>query len=279
LIAGQAERIVQFNNYLSEDIKNGGGFVVTFTSGKGGTGKSFTAINAAYLAALEKKVLLVDFNLNFSGLGTMLNLIPGAVISDFFNSKALFEELIYKYNSNLHLIMGDDGNITHNTIDEEDIFTFMKKIDSIKSDYDYIFFDCSPGVPPEVLSAIKYSDLNIIVGNTEPTSVMDAYALIKISVINSLSSENYVLFNKCIDESDAVTASGNLKKAVTHFLQTDIQTVGFIPFVKDIMSSLQKQEIYLKENPSSKVAAKLKNLIHQIDKIRQMANSHHRINY
>lgn len=275
MIAGQAERIVHFNNYLSDDINSGGGLIVTFTSGKGGTGKSFTAINMAYLAALKKKVLLVDFNLNFSGLGTMLNIIPGAVISDFLESKALFEDLIYKYSSNLHLIMGDAGNITNNTINEEDIFTFTQKINLIRADYDYIFFDCAPGAAPEVISAIKNSDLNIIVGNTEPTSVMDAYALIKISVMNSLSSENYVLFNKCMDENDASTASGNLKKAVSHFLKTDIKTAGFIPFQKDIMVSLQKQEIYLKENPSSKIVAKFEELMNQLDKIRQLANSHH----
>ncbi|HPI36403.1 MAG TPA: AAA family ATPase [Ignavibacteriaceae bacterium] len=275
MIAGQAERIVQLKNFREEESKYDSCPVITFTSGKGGTGKTFTAINTAFLLSERKKVLLIDFNLNFSSLGTMLNLIPQSTIPDFLNSRVFFEDIIFHFTDNLHLIMGDDGNINNNGGKEDEILSFLQKLGDSRGSYDYILIDCPPGVPAEVLTAIKFADINIVVANTDPTSVMDAYAITKISTVNNLSGLNCVLFNKCIDENDAVTASENLQKAVNHFLGIEIIHLGYIPFEKDIMSSFQNQKIYLKEYPGTTTAKQFSVLLNRLEKNRQMANNHH----
>jgi len=62
--------------------------IFSFTSGKGGTGKTFLALNIAYaLARLQKRVLLIDLDFNLANLHLLLNVNPLSTLNEFFLGK------------------------------------------------------------------------------------------------------------------------------------------------------------------------------------------------
>ena len=142
---GQAERLYQLNKLRRSSLTNASNCpIVAFTSGKGGTGKSFTSLNLSYaLARNNNKVLVVDLDANLSNINIMLNLKAENTLYHFFRDQALLGEVIYKYEPNLHFIFGDSGKNDHPEFNESNVEYFFEQLISISQEYDYIFFGYS----------------------------------------------------------------------------------------------------------------------------------------
>jgi len=265
MIAGQGQRILEVSELHNfKEIPKGESIIVTVSSGKGGTGKTFLALNMAkHLSNKNIKVLLIDFNFNFSNIDTLINTIPDYTIMDYFNSSYLLNEIIYKYNSNLHFIFGENGGALFENIEDIYVKGFLEEIKRLNN-YDIIIVDTSPGITKESILAIQNANFNIIIGTTEPTSVLDTYAFIKLLTLNRINTENYLIFNKSLDESDAKTASENLTKALSHFLKIDLNSIGYITYDKEVMVSFHKQKIYVESNSNSKVSGEIKKVADKI---------------
>ena len=275
---GQAKRIEELKKSLDDfDLKfvpQSNTPIISFTSGKGGTGKSFLCINIAYkLSQLGKKVLVVDFDLNFSNLHIMLNIIPSKTLFQFFSSESLLEELVYEYSQMLHFIFGFSGfeskRITNNSISD-----FWNKLNSIMGNYDYVLIDTSSGGNDETLKVLSLTDCNIVIANPEPTATLDAYAIIKLTSISKMNNIKIVI-NKYFKKEDAEKSFENLSKAVNHFLHKNISLLGSIPFDREISDSVMNQELYLKNHPSNDTSNKINLVITEILKIKQLANNNH----
>ena len=103
---GQAKRIFELKKIIGElepaNKSDSNTPIISFTSGKGGTGKTFLCLNIAYrLAMMRKKILVIDFDLNFSNIHIMLNIVPEKTLYEVLSSEYLLEELIYKFDSHL----------------------------------------------------------------------------------------------------------------------------------------------------------------------------------
>ena len=107
----QISRLIEIKRLERNSKKNSDTKIISVCSGKGGTGKSFLALNFGYkLSRLNKKILIVDFDFNFSNLHLMINEIAENPISNLFLQKSSLDELIFRYSENLHFIFGDSGS-------------------------------------------------------------------------------------------------------------------------------------------------------------------------
>jgi flagellar biosynthesis protein FlhG len=275
---GQAKRIVELKkslgNFEKEPVSNSNTPIISFTSGKGGTGKSFLCLNVAYkLSQLGKRVLVVDFDLNFSNLHIMLNVIPLKTLFQFFTSESLLEELIYEYTKTLHFIFGFSGFESKN-VTENSISSFCNRLTFISANYDYVLVDTSSGGNDETLKVLSFTDFNVIIANPEPTATLDAYAIIKLTSA-SKNKNIKVVINKYFKKEDAEKSFENLQMAVNHFLNKNISLLGTIPFDREITDSVMNQELYLKNHSSNEAANQINLIIKEILNIKQLANNNH----
>jgi flagellar biosynthesis protein FlhG len=189
MILGQAERIAELNNLrFAKNIKSVP--IIAFTSGKGGTGKSTLALNLANLLAKQnKKVLLIDFDINFANLHVMLNVFPENTLNDYFTNKIELDELFHKHNENLSFIFGETGVVTSVKLTKAKLNEFFYAIKS-SDKFDVIILDTASGGSPETLDILSFASLPVVVANPEPTAVMDAYAIIKLMVVHDIPSSS-----------------------------------------------------------------------------------------
>ena len=191
-MTGQLDRIRELEKLCNADNNNGSQKILAVTSGKGGTGKTFFAANFAYQYAKTHKVLLMDLDFNLSNLQLLFNSNPQKTLNTYFESKALFSEIITKYNSNLDVIFGDAGLSCESkpTIYQiEQMFVEIKRLDH---KYDLIIFDLGAGVSEENLHILSKANTKLMVTNPEPTALMDAYVLIKLLMNNKKADKIYV---------------------------------------------------------------------------------------
>lgn len=271
---GQLDRVIQleklFNNKQSFSSKK-----VAIASGKGGTGKTFFASNLAYQLSKTKKILLIDLDFNLANIHILFNSHPQKTLTDYFESRNLFEEVITKYSSNLHLVFGKAGYCDRELPSFMQINKMLDEADKLSDKYDLIFFDLGAGISRENIFILSHSDIKIVVATPEPTALMDAYVLIKQLIVNSAEENIFVTINRVVESNEAEQSFDNLKTAVSHFLKAKIDFLTSIPESPLIRKSIMEQNLYTKHQKTDAVVEAFSLAIDKINKINQVFNINH----
>ena len=271
-MTGQLDRIRELERLCNADKNNGSQKILAVTSGKGGTGKTFFAANFAYQYAKTHKVLLMDLDFNLSNLQLLFNSNPKKTLNTYFESKALFNEIIEKYNSNLDVIFGDAGLSCESKPAIYQIEQMFEEINRLDHKYDLIIFDLGAGVSEENLHILSKANTRLMVTNPEPTALMDAYVLIKLLMNNKNADKIYVVVNRCTDGSEGKQSFDNLKSAVDHFLKTGINFLIEIPESTEVRKSIIDQKLLAETNKSNQVISSIQIAVNKISKIHQVLN-------
>ncbi len=274
---GQAERIAELSksvSLVSEGTSNPN--VVAFTSGKGGTGKSFLALNLAYaLAERGRRVLLIDFDLNFASQHILVDILPEFTIGDYLTNKAPIENVVHRYSDKLHFIFGESST-KHFEVTSTSLNRLLLDVKSLPNKYDFVFFDTAAGGNSQTITILKKSDFQVVVANPEPTAVMDAYVIIKLMIKNGIDSHSkYVVVNKAPDIEEGKRAFTNINKAVKNFLKREVNLLGIINDSEKIKKNSYTQQIFLKQNPFSSESEKIKAIGREISKFKQLSIINH----
>jgi flagellar biosynthesis protein FlhG len=271
---GQASRLIQLKKLAEIERSNSITKTISVCSGKGGTGKTFFAANFAFqLSKLNKKILLIDLDLNFSNLNVMMNKASENSISNFFEQKCSLKELVFNFSKNLDLIFGDSGRLDYPHISEDILDYFFLSLGKMHDEYDYIIFDSAAGADELVIHQLLKSQYIIIITSPEPTAVMDAYVILKILNENYNNSEKLIVVNKCYEHEEGERTIGNISTASRHFLGQEINKLGFISFDHIVHKSIVDQELILNYNPLSLIAQEILELSKRFLKIELMANN------
>ena len=253
--------------------------IFSFTSGKGGTGKTFLALNTAYaLSRLQKKVLLVDLDFNLANLHLLLNVNPLSTLNEFFLGKKMVSDVITNLNANIDAIFGEPGSSALPQLTESQYTLFFSNIRKIASNYDYILIDSGAGANSTIINLLRRCDENIFVVTPEPTSVMDAYVLMKYLYQNSGKNLFPVVINKSKDENDSLQTFEKLQTAVTHFLNIELVHLGSVYYSEEIRTSLLEQKLFINSYILSPEAEQILALAGRINEYHQMANNIHTVN-
>jgi len=273
---GQAKRLYELQNLMTNynSAKNDVP-VIAFTSGKGGTGKSFVCLNLAFLLTQQHyRILVVDFDLNFANLHTLINVFPQKSYYDYFNSGENLTDLITHYSSNLHFLFGFSGK-QEDIVEPLLIRNLLNEIKTLTADYDFIFFDTSSGGSDLSLEILSGSNHVMVITNPEPTSVLDSYAIIKLLNEKSGNLNLQLIVNKALKKEDADYAFNNLNTALQHFLKLQVNYFGFIPFEMEVMNTALDQTIFVEQKPALEATRCFIQLSQKLTKIKQVANINH----
>lgn len=271
----QASRLVELLS-LRKDEKETAAKIISVCSGKGGTGKTFFALNFAYsLASMGKKVLLADLDFNLSNLHLLLNETSENPISEFFEQKKFMKEIIVHYTDNLDLIYGDSGTSDFPRISKDLFQYFFAGLTGLADNYDFIILDSAAGASDLTVYQLLKSDYNILVTSPEPTAVMDAYVIVKLLSEKGSDSKILALVNKSGSAEEGKAAFHNLSLAAKHFLKKEIEFLGSLEFSFDVHKSIVGQELLLRSNPGSPVSHSLTLIGRTFLNIAQVANNNH----
>jgi flagellar biosynthesis protein FlhG len=272
----QASRLIQLRQLAGTEKFLHSGKIISICSGKGGTGKTFFAANFAFqLARLNKRVLLVDLDLNFSNVNILLNQTSKNAISHFFEQTKSLNEIIYEYAPNLDLIYGDSGREDFPRVSTEVLDYFFLALIKVQENYDFIILDSSAGADKLLLHQLIKSDFSILVTSPEPTAVMDAYVVVKMLREANTELYKYVVVNKTTDKQEAEGAFQNLSTAVKHFLQDEVNYLGKISFDAGVHKSIVNQELLCRYDLNSSASKEIFTISTQFLNNIHVANNNH----
>jgi len=246
---------------------------VAVISGKGGVGKSVITANvAASLSLSGRKILVIDADLGLANLDIMLGIEPKFTIFDALHHGKPVDEVLCPTKMGFDLIPAG-SSIQEGTVFSEGMAKNMEKLlASLEDRYDAILFDVGAGIGDVVLYFASLADELLVVATPEPTSVMDAYATIK--VLNQLhdKSDFMLVINQAHpDRATQIGASiaDHLRAVASTYLPAGspvrIELVGTIPSDPAVLRSIRDRRLLIEAHPEAPSAQLLNDLAGYLD--------------
>jgi len=194
--------------------------VITITSGKGGVGKTSISLNLSLqLASQGYRVSLFDADLGLANISILTGIYPEKNLEAVINGDAELKDIIIENYQGIDIIPGSSGVKKIAELTEKQAYSLIKSFFDL-DDYDFFIFDTSAGISSQVLSFCMASNEIILVVTPEPTSLTDAYALLKILSKNRYLNAINIVINQVKSRKSAKTAySQYFQKLYRYFVQ------------------------------------------------------------
>ena len=218
--------------------------IVAISGGKGGTGKTFFAVNLAVeLRARGYKVLVFDADINLSNVSILLHIDESRPFMDFVHREAPIDALIQKGVGGVDAIYVSDSLDHVLDLTDEQYETLLQGLAGVESEYDYIIVDTSAGLDDLNTKLMVLADRIVLVANPEATSVVDVYRVIKIMASRVPGIRFDLVINKAVTAESAAALFANLcGTASQNKIQTHLEFLGYIPEDgKRVLESIQKR--------------------------------------
>ncbi len=237
--------------------------VLAVCSGKGGVGKSTVALNLAFaLSRNGRSVILVDADENLANLDVMLGVAPSQRLGHVLRGERDVEDVLLEVAPSLRLLPGSSGEAgAPRMLRPRQV---VEKVAELDARADFVIVDTGAGIAPTVLEYVRAADEAFIVTNSEPTAIMDAYAMIKSIVREASTTRMSIVMNGVARPSEADGAAQKLQTAVRHFLRIEVPVVGSIPYDPQVLRSIAAQEPVLRAKPNSSASLSLIALARQL---------------
>lgn len=240
--------------------------VISFTSGKGGVGKSSSVLNCAIaLAQQGRNVLVLDADMSLANVDVMLGLKTRHTLEDFFSGEASLEELLIDGPEGIHIIPAASGIEHMCQLGSDRLLVLCEELERLALPYDYLLIDTAAGIGSNVMHLNSASSEIVCVINPEPTSITDAYALIKVLSSTYGEKSISILANNVVNEREALMSYKRLARAVERFLHVQLKYLGFVPQDSALKQSIQEQKALVQIYPSSPAAVAFSGLARRLE--------------
>lgn len=231
--------------------------IISVTSGKGGVGKTSVVANLALaLCRRSKRVLVLDADLGLANMDVMLGLNPRYTISHVLRGEKGLEEVIIPAPDGFSLLPAASGIQELTELDSSQRLFLLNELDSLQDRFDVLLIDTGAGISSNVMYFNFAAMEKVVVVTNEPTSLTDAYALIKILSSKYHQKRFKVLVNAVRNSVEAERIFHNLSSVVDKFLNSpSLVYLGWIPFDSMVSIAVRKQRTVLRmypETPASK---------------------------
>lgn len=230
--------------------------VISVTSGKGGVGKTSVVANLALaLCRLDQRVLVLDADLGLANLDVILGLNPRFTIDHLLRGEKTLEEIIIPGPGGFKLLPAASGIQELTDLDNSQRLLLLDELDALKDRFDVLLIDTGAGISSNVMYFNYAATEKIVVVTNEPTSLTDAYALIKVLTGRYKQKRFKVLVNATRTAEEASRIYRHLSLVVDQFLGSpSLDYLGWIPFDKHMPAAIRKQKTVLEHSPDAEAS-------------------------
>ncbi|MCH5271202.1 MAG: MinD/ParA family protein [Lachnospiraceae bacterium] len=266
----QAEQLR--NIIKAENVNRQLARVFTVTSGKGGVGKSNTAINLAIqFRKLGKKVIILDADFGLANIEIMFGAVPKHNLCDLIYQGKSMKDIITWGPMDIGFISGGSGIVGMVNLSREYLNYIIQNLAELDTIADIVIVDTGAGISDAVLEFLVASGEILLVTTPEPTSMTDSYSLLKAlnrhPRFSSESSQVKMIANRVVREEEGQNLYNKLNMVVGRYLKLPFTYLGAVPEDAQLSKAVVQQVPISMQNPNAKssqayeaIAAKLMNL-------------------
>lgn len=235
--------------------------VIAVTGGKGGVGKTNVSLNmATVMASQGKRVLVLDADLGLANVDVILGLRVEKNLSHVLSGECELDDILVKGPNGIYIVPSTSGTRSMVELSPQEHAGLIRAFSSMKAEFDVLIVDTAAGISDMVLSFSRASQDVVVVVCDEPTSITDAYALIKV-----LSRDHHVFRFKIVANMVRTMREGQvlfnkLTKVTDRFLDVVLELAAIIPYDENLRKAVRKQQLLVEAFPRSPASLAFKAL-------------------
>ncbi len=234
--------------------------VITVTSGKGGVGKTTMSVNLALeMVKKGKKVVILDADFGLANVEVMLGIRPKYNLLDLIHNNLKISDIITTGPNGIGFISGGSGVSELADLDNVKIRLLINKLIELDNMYDVVIIDTGAGITDSVMEFVMVSPEVLLVVTPEPTSITDAYSLLKVlrrrKDFNPIYKNIYVIANRVEDDNEGLEIYSKINTVSSKFLNTNLKYLGAVIQDKNASMAVIEQKPIVMSFPNS-VSAK-----------------------
>jgi flagellar biosynthesis protein FlhG len=227
--------------------------VISVTSGKGGVGKTNIVGNLAIsFRRLGQRVLILDGDLGLANIDIIFGLNTVYNIKHVVSGEKSLADIMVEGPEEICIIPAGSGvqELAHLTNGQK--LNLLSEFDMLNEEFDILLIDTGAGISSNIIYFNMASQERLVVVTCEPSSITDAYALMKVMSTQHGTKSFKLVVNMAGDAEEARAVFENLSNAVGRFLKDiSLGYVGFIPVDDNFQKAVRQQCTVLQRYPES----------------------------
>ena len=216
--------------------------VIAVTGGKGGVGKTNVSVNLSLaLAELGRRVMLLDADLGLANVDVLLGLTPKRTLADVIEGRCELRDVLLQGPGGIRIVPAASGTQSMVHLSPAQHAGLIQAFSDIGDNLDVLVIDTAAGIGDSVVSFVRAAQEVLLVVCDEPTSITDAYALIKLLNRDYGMNRFRVLANMAQSPQEGRNLFAKLTKVTDRFLDVALQYVGAVPYDESVRKAVQKQ--------------------------------------
>jgi len=233
--------------------------VITVTSGKGGVGKSNTAINLAIqFRQMGQRVIILDADFGLANIEIMFGTVPRHNLCDLIYQGKNIKEIITWGPGEVGFISGGSGIVGLSNLSRDYLIYIIQNLAELDAIADIVIVDTGAGISDAVLEFLVASGEILLVTTPEPTSITDSYSLLKALSGHSRFSEEVsqikMIANKVESDEEGKALFSKLNSVVARYLKLPITYLGSVPQDANLYKAVMQQMPVSLANPGARSA-------------------------
>lgn len=240
--AEQLRNIVKQQNKKQRSAR-----VITVTSGKGGVGKSNVSVNLAIqMSRLGKRAVILDADFGLANIEVMLGVRPKYNLADMMFRGRDVKDIICAGPEDIGFISGGSGLREMTNLNKDQILSLVRTMYELDHYADVVIIDTGAGISDTVIELVSSSSEVLLVATPEPTSITDAYALLKtLHRHDSFEAERTsikMIGNRIQSYEEGKELYLKLNTVVNKFLGMEMDYLGAIPYDECLPRAVMQQQ-------------------------------------
>lgn len=241
--------------------------VLAVTSGKGGVGKTNVVAGLAMsLARIGQRVVVLDADFGLANLDILLGLTPTHTLEHVLRGEKVLEEIILDGPLGIKVIPASSGIQELTRLDTMSELRLVQGLQRVAETQDWLLIDTAAGIHDSVVKLLMAAQEVILVTTPEPTSLVDAYAMVKVIHLRDPEKPIWVVVNNAQVESEAEETLEQLQAAALRFLGKELNILGMIPTDPYLLQSVRQQRGVVELYPRSPSAQAFRAFADQLKK-------------
>ena len=230
--------------------------IIAVSSGKGGVGKTNTVVNLAVaFTKMGKRCLLLDADLGLGNIDVLLGLSPRYNVSDLLKGERSIEEVIVRGPAGIMILPAASGVHELTNLKAEERLSLSSHLERLSAEVDILIIDTGAGISTNVLFFNVAAQDILVVVSPEPTSITDAYALMKVLLKKHGERRFKLLVNTARTKKEGLEVYRKMSLAAERFMNLSIEYAGCVLHDDNVQKAVMAQKAVMELYPETKASA------------------------
>ena len=235
--------------------------VIAITSGKGGVGKTNLTVNLGVsFADAGRSVLIIDGDVGLANVDILLDEAPRHTLHDVVSGKHSISEVLVESSLGVSVLPGTSGIAEMSSLSEEARHRLLQAMEEIEGRFDTVLIDTAAGIGSNAQFFAGAAQEVFVVATPEPTSLADAYAMMKVLARRQGFDRLGLILNQTRSDEEAFSVYERLSTLTSRFLSVMVEFIGSVPPDPHVSESVRSQKPVIRAYPASPASQAIKNL-------------------